>query len=268
MTIKLIAIDIDGTTLNSHHELTKEVKETLQKKRDEGVNIVLCTGRSIVGVKDLIDQLGFDSDNDYVITFNGALTQTVKTKKILSHHTLDMNDFYEIATLSKKLGIHLHTEDQENIYTFNKDLSEYTIYESYLTKMPVKYRTFDEMPLDFIFSKMMLIDKPELLNTAIENIPKEYFEKYEFVKSMPYFLEVLNKNASKGNAVKFLAEYLNIKQSEVMAIGDHMNDLSMIEYAGESVAMGNAIPEIKSIAKHITKTNDEHGVAYAIKTWA
>ena len=267
MTAKLIALDIDGTTLNSRHEITKEVKEILQQKRQEGVHIVLCTGRAQIGVEHLLEELGFDSDNDYVITFNGALTQTVKSGRILAHHTLDINDFYTFAQLSKQLGIHLHTEDQSAIYTFNRDISKYTILECHLTNMPLKYRTFDEMPTDMVISKMMMIDDPKLLNEAIPNIPPKFYEKYELVKSMPYFFEILNKRATKGNALRELASSLNIHQDEVMAIGDHMNDISMIEYAGISVAMGNAVPEVKEKAKYITKTNDENGVAYAIKNW-
>lgn len=267
MKAKLIALDLDGTTLNSHHEITSEVKDILQQKRKEGVHIVLCTGRAQIGVKPLLDELGFDSDNDYVITFNGALTQRVKSGEILTHHTLDIDDFYKFAIFSKKAGVHLHTEDQTALYTFNKDISEYTVYESYLTGMPVKYRSIDEMPKDMIISKMMMIDKPELLDVAIDKIPAEFYDKYELVKSMPFFFEILNKQATKGNALKDLATFLNIKQDEVMAIGDHMNDLSMLEYANLSVAMGNAIPEAKKIAKYTTKTNDEHGVAYAIKKW-
>ena len=80
-------------------------------------------------------------------------------------------------------------------------------------------------------------------------------------------MEILDPKATKGESVKELAEHLNIKQEEVMAIGDNENDLSMIEYAGLGVAMGNAVDSVKSIANKITKTNDEDGVAYAINEW-
>ena len=267
MNAKLIAIDLDGTTLNSHHQIPQEVKETLQQKRKEGAYVVICTGRPLVGVTDFLEELEFDSDNDYVITFNGALIQKVKSGEIIAKHTLDINDFYRFATLSKKLGLHMHTQEQGTTYTFNRDISKYTIYESYLTKMPLKYRTFDEIPQDIVISKMMLIDEPDLIDKAIPKIPKELFEQYELVRSMPCFFEILNKQASKGNAVKQLADILNIPRENVMAIGDNLNDISMIEYAGLSVAMGNGAEQVKEKAKYITKTNDEHGVAYAIKTW-
>ena len=87
------------------------------------------------------------------------------------------------------------------------------------------------------------------------------------MKSAPYYFEVLNKEASKGAAVANLAQHLGIDQDEIMAIGDNENDLSMIEYAGFGVAMGNAVPLVKEAANVVTKTNEEHGVAEAIKTY-
>lgn len=266
--IKLIAIDIDGTLLNSHHQITDEVKNALMQKRKEGVYIVLCTGRPILGVEDYLNELQLTTDDDYVITFNGALAQNTKTKETLAHHTLNIHDFYTLHQLSLELDLHFHTETTEAMYTSNRDISPYTVIESGMTKMPLHYRTAEEMDRDMIISKMMIIDEPELLDAGIPKIPAELHEKYEFVKSMPFFLEVLNKQATKGNALKDLAEQLGIKQEEVMAIGDNLNDLTMIEYAGCGVAMGNAEQEVKDIANHITKTNDENGVAYAVNTWA
>lgn len=268
MSIKLIALDIDGTILNSHQQLLEEVKTTLQQKRKEGVRIVLCTGRPEMGVMPLLQEIGLTTEDDYIITFNGAIVQNVATKEVLIEHTLSIDDFYRFAYLSQKLNIHMHTEDKDHLYTFNRDISEYTVYESSLTKMPLHYRAINEMPMDMEISKMMFIDTPEKLNHAIQHIPSHYFDEYELVHSMPFFFEILNKKATKGNALKDLAEKLNIKQEEVMAIGDQMNDKSMIEYAGQGIAMGNAVEAIKNIAQHVTKTNDEAGVAYAIKKWA
>ena len=266
--IKLIAIDIDGTLLNSHHQITEEVKNALIQKRNEGVYVVLCTGRPILGVEDYLEQLGFTGENDYAITFNGALVQKVKTKEILAHHTLTIHDYYKINTLAMELGLDLHTETTEAMYTSNRDISPYTVIESGMTHMPLHYRTPEEMDKDIVISKMMMVKDPELLDQGIANIPEHYYNDFEFVKSMPFFLEVLNTKATKGNALKDLADSLGIKQEEVMAIGDNLNDVSMIEYAGCGVAMGNAVDELKEIANEITKTNDEHGVAYAVNTWA
>ncbi len=112
-----------------------------------------------------------------------------------------------------------------------------------------------------------MIDEPEILKAAIEKIPQHLFEEYTLVTSSPYYLEILNKDASKGSAVKELADHLGIKQEEVMAIGDAENDLSMLKFAGVSVAMGNATPEVKAVAKYEVASNAEDGVKEALERW-
>lgn len=113
-------------------------------------------------------------------------------------------------------------------------------------------------------TKIMLIDESYILDAAIAKIPAEFYSEYNIFKSEPFYCEILNKKASKGQAVQKLAKLLNISQHEVMAIGDHPNDYDMVQYAGIGVAMGNAVEEIKNIAQYITLTNNEDGVAKAI----
>jgi len=116
--------------------------------------------------------------------------------------------------------------------------------------------------------KCMFFDHPNLLEDAIKALPAEFSERFSIVRSAPYFLEFMNPEASKGRALQTLAEHLQLTADEVMAIGDQGNDLSMLRYATNSVAMGNGIPEAKDIAKYETKTNVNDGVAHAINTWA
>ncbi|GGC81935.1 sugar-phosphatase [Enterococcus wangshanyuanii] len=261
MSVKLVAIDIDGTLLDSNRKITPKVKETLQKANKKGIYIVLCTGRPLPGVKDQLTELDLYGDNDYVITYNGSLVQATKTNKIISEYSLSHDDFLEIELMSRKVGTHLHTIDDKAIYTANRDIGKYTVHEAYLVDMPLKYRTVEEMTPDLSIIKMMMIDEPEILDKAISQLPEEFSNKYTTVKSTDFYYEILNKEASKGNALAKLADHLGIKQSEVMAIGDNENDLSMIEYAGIGVAMGNATENVKQAADVHTSSNDEDGVA-------
>ncbi|HGP9655343.1 TPA: HAD-IIB family hydrolase, partial [Streptococcus pneumoniae] len=114
--------------------------------------------------------------------------------------------------------------------------------------------------------KCMFIDEPEILDAAIEKIPAEFYEHYSINKSAPFYLELLKKNVDKGSAITHLAEKLGLTKDETMAIGDEENDRAMLEVVGNPVVMENGNPEIKKIAKYITKTNDESGVAHAIRT--
>ena len=267
MSIKLIAIDIDGTLLNSAHQISPKVKETIKKANDEGISIVLCTGRPLLGVTEQLKELDLYGENDYVITYNGSLVQATKSKKVISKYTLSYDDFLDIEFMSRKIGTHLHTTDEQALYTANRDISKYSVYESFLVDMPLKYRTIDEMTPDMSIIKMMFIDEPEILDKAIQKIPASFREKYATVKSADFFFEILNKKVSKGNALKRLAAHLGINQSETMAIGDNENDISMIEYAGIGVAMGNATPSVKESADELTTTNDEDGVAIVINKY-
>lgn len=261
MSIKLVAIDIDGTLLNSNRKISLKVKETLQRANENGMSIVLCTGRPLPGVKEQLTELNLYGDNDYVITYNGSLVQATKSNEIISQYTLSHNDFLEIELMSRAVGAHLHAIDDQTIYTTNRDIGKYTVHEAYLVDMPLKYRTVEEMTPDMSIIKMMMIDEPEVLDKAISQLPDEFIEKYTTVKSTDFYYEILNKKASKGNALAKLAEHLGIAQSETMAIGDNENDLSMIEYAGIGVAMGNATESVKRAADIQTTSNDEDGVA-------
>lgn len=268
MSIKLIAIDIDGTLLNSQHQITPRVLESIQKAEKQGIKVVLCTGRPLLGVADQLHQLKLDQGENYVITYNGSLVQEVISKKIIASYTLSYENFIEIESMARLLGSHLHTLDLQHIYTANTHISPYTIHEATLTKMPLHYRPVDHMTPEMTIVKMMMIEPEEKLDQVIARIPDWFKEKYTTVKSAPFYFEVLNKQASKGSAVRLLADYLGIKQEEVMAIGDQENDATMIEYAGMGVAMGNATPAIKALANIETLSNDEDGVAHIIEKFA
>lgn len=262
---KLVAIDIDGTLLNSRNEITKEVNDAIQAAKAKGVKVVLCTGRPIVGVNPYIEELKLNGEADFAITFNGALVQNTHTEEVFLENNLtyqDLNDLYE---LSKKVRSPMHYFDSKNMYNPNKTINLYTIYEAFANQIPIHYRPFDETPTDIVIPKVMFVDEPERLDKIIETIPDSFKEKYMMIKSTPFYLEILHPIVSKGRAIKQLAEKLSIKREEIICIGDGENDLSMIEYAGCGVAMANAAPTIKEAADFQTLSKDENGVAYAIE---
>lgn len=264
MSIKLIAIDLDGTLLNPNHQITPNVNQAIQDAKKAGIHVVLCTGRPLMGVQEQLTTLNLTQDENYVITYNGALIQEVLSKHIIAAHYLTYPEFIEIESLARLHQIHLHTIDHDCIYTANTHISPYTIHEAYLTKMPLIYRPVDQMTEELNIVKMMMVADPEHIDQLIQKLPTSLHERFNTVKSSPFYFEILHKQASKGIALKQLTEYLNILPEETMAIGDHENDLSMLEFATHSVAMENAIPIVKETAKYITKSNAEDGVAHAI----
>lgn len=267
MSIKLVAIDIDGTLLNSNKELTAKTKATIAEAKAQGIKIVLATGRPYPGVVESLKALNLEEAGDYVITYNGSLVQASDTKAIIASHGLTYENFIEIEAMARQVGVPIHTIDQENIYTANHLISPYTIHEVGLTGMPLYYRSIDRMTPDMEIIKMMMIDEPVLLDEAITKIPDWFKEKYTTAKSAEFYYEILNIEANKGKALLELADHLGIKQEETMAIGDNENDLPMVVTAGIGVAMGNAVPALKAVADVIGLSNDEDGVAGIIEEY-
>ncbi|WP_067725789.1 sugar-phosphatase [Oceanobacillus damuensis] len=265
---KLIAIDMDGTLLNDRHEVPEAVKHTLDEAKRQGIKIVLCSGRPIGGMRRYIKALNLDQEGDFVIAYNGAFVQDTHTNEIVAELSLGRDDLVKLYDLSIELNTPMHFFDAESLYSPNKNISEFTVLESYLNKIPLSYRQVSDVPADLSLPKIMYIDQPDNLVQTIQALPENIKEQYTIVQSSPYFLEFVHPSASKGNAVKKLAEQLGIKQEEVMSIGDNGNDLSMINYAGCGVAMDNAIPEIKAAADFQTRSNNESGVAHAIEKLA
>ena len=251
MAIKLIAIDMDGTLLLPDHTISPAVKNAIAAAREKGVNVVLTTGRPYAGVHSYLKELHMNQPGDYCITYNGALVQKAADGSTVAQTALSYD--------------HFHALDRNTLYTANRDISYYTVHESYVATIPLVFCEAENMDPATQFLKVMMIDEPAILDKAISRIPAEVKEKYTVLKSAPYFLEILDKRVNKGTGVKSLADALGIKPEEIMALGDQENDIAMIEYAGMGVAMDNAIPSVKEVANFVTKSNLEDGVAWAIE---
>ncbi|KRM96032.1 HAD superfamily hydrolase [Liquorilactobacillus aquaticus DSM 21051] len=267
--IKAIAIDIDDTLVNSGKKLTASVKLVIQKAKAAGIKVVLCTGRPLSGVLPLLEQLQLDGQKDqYVVSFGGSLVQTTDGT-IISSVPLGYEAYVDLEYLARKKGLHFHAISKDRIYTADRDIGEYTIYESSLVSLNVSYRTPAEMR-DVKIVKAMFIDPPEIIEAALKDYTAfaELEDRVTFTRSTPFYYEANAKGVSKGSALKRLCEELQITSENLMAIGDGGNDLSMIKFAGIGVAMGNAIPELKKSAQVVTEDNNHDGVARAIEKYA
>lgn len=266
MSIKLIAIDIDGTLINSNREITPRVHDALTKAKEKGVYVVLCTGRPLPGVSPLLKELDLINDHDFVVTYNGSLVQHTGSGESLVSFSMTMDDLKQLHHYAEKYGIHYHAIDANNIYVPTEEIGKYSYFESNLVGMPIVHQPLDAFDPQQTFSKMMFVDEEEKLNQLLTQFGDSFKKSYNIVRSMPFYLEVLHPQASKGHALEKLAEKLGFSASEVMCIGDQENDRSMFEYAGVRVAMGNAVDTIKELATFITTSNDEDGVGVAVET--
>lgn len=261
--IKLVAIDVDGTLLNRNNQLTVETKEIISQVRALGIKVVLCTGRPFQGIQFFLDELGLDELGEYAISFNGAVTQALGTHAVIRHQSLTFSEFLEIETLSRQLKMPFHIQSDNGIYTANREISQYTAYDSYLNGSGINYRMVAELR-GIPINKVLFVGSQSDLTKMIPQIPQAFFEKYHLVRSLDYFFEFLPRNANKGNALKALADDLGITPEEMMAIGDNDNDVSMLDFVGLSVAMENGSEKAKQSADFITKSNEANGVDYAL----
>ncbi len=263
--IELLAIDMDGTLLNPAHRLTARVKQAIAQARRKGVRVVLTSGRPVSGLVPFLDELGINGEEDYCIACNGGLVQRLGDGHRVAEFPLSFADFVYVEQVARELGVHFQALDGKRLYTPNQDISPYTVVDSHLSHVPLSYRAVQDMNPDMTFIKLMMVDEPAVLDAAIQRLPAALIERFAVLKSAAFFLEVFDHRAGKGPSLQKLAEHLGIDRSRVMAIGDQENDLTMLRFAGTSVAMGNAIEAVKATALHETATNAEDGVALAIE---
>ena len=266
--IKLVTIDLDGTLFHKHFEQTisNENKEAIRKAREKGCKIVIATGRPIAGVLPVLEELGINTSEDYVIVYNGAIIYNVGTKEIIFSSIINGKDVKSLFYESRRFNAYFHAfKENEELITDRHN--PYTDVECKLNRIEDIIVDVDNIDDDEKFLKAMIVGDKATLDFAMNNIDIEFKEKYSMVRSDGIFLEFLNLNSHKGYALQVLAKYLNIDISETMAIGDAGNDLSMIERAGVGVAMANGYDYVKAAADFITLSNEEHGVAHAIEKY-
>lgn len=261
---KLLALDMDGTLLTSQGEISPNTREAIAKARAMGVKVVLASGRPLEGMLPYLNTLRLNTDDDFVLCYNGSLIQKAGSHDVVRSCILNGCDAHALQTLSRELGVNIHAFSRR-LGLITPKRNHYTEHEAKLNGIPLLEMDFAELPADEEILKVMFIDEPEVLSAAIARLTPDLHQRYTIVQSAPYFLEFLNPSSNKGIAVGMLADYLGLDASEVICVGDAGNDRHMIEFAGLGVAMGNATEDIKAIADFVTKSNDQDGIAHLIE---
>ncbi len=271
MEIKLIAIDLDGTLLDSNRLLSEGNKQAIQEAKDQGVKVVLCTGRPLRSMTHLLEEANLLEEDDLVITYNGGLIQKSKTGEIIKEITLDRAESLDIYHLSQQLNLPVNFIDLDYVYEPTYPEGIESIYMQSSREVPkanaLKFKDIDinNLPNPFKINKIVMSRPGAELDRAIPKIPAEYYKKYNIYKSQDFILEVLPKYVDKGYSMRVLGEMFGLKKDQIMGIGDQENDLSLVKNAGLGIAMENAIDKVKEAADYITYSNDENGVAHAIR---
>ena len=260
--IKAVFIDIDETLTNSQREVTEKTKLEIKKCVENGVKIILSSGRSRREAMDFQEQIG---TSPYIVSSNGASAYDAENGVEIYNERIDPQMVLQLIKYSRENGyrIKLNYKDllvmNEAAYPDEKDKE--VSYEE-LERVAVEEQVVQCVITSTDFEKMRFFRdyiKNECVGTAVANESKRF--KNPDLKPSRNYCDVASVKVSKGNAVKAVCEYFEIKPEEIVTIGDGENDLSMFELTPNSVAMGNSLPEIKEKANYVTDSNDEDGVA-------
>ncbi|MCI1658401.1 MAG: Cof-type HAD-IIB family hydrolase [Lactobacillus delbrueckii] len=259
--IKLIAIDTDGTLLNSQGEIQASTKEAISKALDRGVKVVLCSGRRIAGLAPYMNELGIKGEDQYAVTLNGAISR--KASREIMTSDLIANSVYRQLTayaLSLKLPFNI-VDFESRIITLNHDIDPMVYQQAYENQAVLFVRSVEEFPeKGQAIAKACFVGSQELLDRV-----EDWGQDFNVLRTDARFLELLNPKVNKGQGLKELCGRLEIAPEEVMAIGDERNDLDMFAFTGTSVAMGNGNDLVKQAADYVTSSNDEDGIAQALE---
>ncbi len=260
MKYKLIAIDMDGTFLNSEKKIPNENINAVKKAIEMGVKVIIATGRSGKSLVDYKEEISFNSP---YIVYNGCGVKFLDTDDYLQRYDLDFEIAKEVYEFGIKNNLNILVWADDKLYA-SGDGKAHNFYRNHTGN---QYTLFDDFNIfkDSGIHKVLFVDEPKVISEIHNKFVDSNFNKASFTVSLPQMFECFSIEGSKGNALLEYAKSLGIKKDEIIAIGDGMNDLSMIEAVGMGVAMGNAFDVVKESAKFITKTNDENGVAYAIE---
>ena len=266
MNKKLIAVDVDGTLVNSQKIITEKTKLCLKKAIKEGHKLIIVSGRQTEGLFELADELDLGASGGLLSAYNGGMIYDYGKKKVLVEHKLDKKLAEEILSFSKNLKLELMIPYGPYIITDKKD-NPYAEREAKILNVKATVREDIYDKLDFSPNKILFAQDEDKIDGEVKKLKEKFGESTEQVKSARFYYELMPKGLSKGQSLLEAAEILKIPREDILAFGDEMNDLSMIEAAGTSVAMGNAIKLVKEKADFVTLSNDEDGIAYYLENY-
>ncbi|CAM3134775.1 Cof-type HAD-IIB family hydrolase [Streptobacillus felis] len=264
MSKKLIATDMDGTLLNSEHLIPEINKEYIIKIQEEGHVFVLASGRPTFAMVEQSKELRMDEFGGYIISYNGGEILECKTSKRIYSLSIDKKEVLEIYDYALKNNLSILIYSQGRL--FANEVNEYTIVEAEITNAKIELiNDFKDVDLDNV-SKCMLLSNPDSLIEHEKKLKASHLtDKLFFARSLPIFLEIVNKDVDKGKTLNKLMEILNIDKENTISAGDSYNDIPLLEVSSLKVVPSNAKPELKEMADYVGVSNEEGILADLIK---
>ncbi len=284
---KLVAVDLDGTLLNSYGEVTEYTKEVIKKVQQKGLKFIIASGRPMDSIKSISKDIGADK---YFIAGNGAIIYDTQKQKIIYEKYIPKQKVLEIAKICEQNNIFYNIYTEKNVITQYLKYNVLYYFKENLKKEPdkktnimvvnnmyefiknseemkcIKITICDESKIIFnsIIKKLKNVKDIEVLD-VLHMSRKLIKQGTEDVAIEYFFTEITSSEVDKINAIKNLIKILNIDIKDVIAIGDNINDKKMIEEAGLGICMGQASEKIKEIANIVAEDNNNDGVAKALE---
>lgn len=258
--IKLWITDVDGTIVDETNVFTPKMLEVIEKVKKSDTKMVLATGRMYAGALGVAKSLGLDTP---VVCYQGAMIR--QGDKILYQAPLDNKIARKVIDVLRLKNVHtnMYNDDKLIVEDDNKKMMADYCNGRFTDYSVVK--SFDDVELKNVSKLLAIVYDEEKMLELIDFMQKKYEGVLKIVRSHKYYMEITDPNATKGAALKFLANYWGIKKEEILASGDQDNDYEMLEAAGLKVAMGNASSKLKSIADIVCGTIKEDGMAQIIE---
>jgi Cof subfamily protein (haloacid dehalogenase superfamily) len=265
MNYKLLALDLDGTTLGAGLDIDPAVSQAIAAAQAQGVRVTIATGRMFGSTVPYARQLNID---DPVICYQGALIRDPVSGEIYQHvvtpgdlaaeaiEMLREQDIFTIAYIDERLCVAARRRELDEYLQWHPEGIEVVIDPQLAALARERAPT-----------KLLFVADPPVVDRETARLAKHFAGRLSVVRSHSLFGELTALGISKGSALAALAARLGIAREQVVAIGDHENDLPMIEWAGLGLAMGNAIPAALALADAVIPSVQEAGVAWAIERY-
>lgn len=262
---QLLVLDIDGTATNSEKRLLTKTRNAILKLQENGVRVVLASGRPPQGVYPIAEELGFDLFNSYILAHNGAKIIHFNTRSCIYEKQLPLHIPKRLWKDALMYGI--------GICTYHKDTliagtwpDCYMELEARITGLPILYKEDFGSYVKFPVNSCLLTGNPSDMERIEPILTCKYCHEAEIFYSEPYFFEIIPKNIDKAYGLKQLLRILGIKREEMVCCGDSFNDICMLQYAGVGVAMKNGQEKLKEVADYVTEYDNDHdGIAEVIE---
>lgn len=264
MKYKMIALDLDGTLKNSQNQITAKTKEALLRCQQAGMIVVLASGRPTPGLRHEARELELARYGGILLSFNGARVYDIRHDRVIFEKVVSKTDADQMYDRAKQYGLACMTYKGNFILT-EDDEDQYVQIEKRINDMQILHTDHFKTAFDHDVNKVLLTGDPAYVATIEAEFKAPFENKLSIYRSSPFFIEIMAQHVDKAASLAKLLAAFEMNKDELIAFGDGFNDISMIEYAGLGVAMGNAQEPVKQAADMVTLSNDEDGIAVALE---